>query len=172
MKGACVPCNTCWMQFGRRRTTSEQAADNSRLLFEAAAQAGVGGIVHFSVASAPVESGLLYFRGKWRVEKLLRNTGIPCDLITPTLVFVKGGGKKEGDHAVAGQGEDTCRVQHLTQHGVQVQALVDAQAGLAQPGQPFPQGPGLSQQVVIPGPSPAFNGAGDGRCSRPSRPAQ
>ena len=40
MKGACVPCNTCWMQFGRRRTTSEQAADNSRLLFEAAAQAG------------------------------------------------------------------------------------------------------------------------------------
>ena len=40
MKGACVPCNTCWMQFGPRRTTSEQAADNSRLLFEAAAQAG------------------------------------------------------------------------------------------------------------------------------------
>ena len=40
MTGVRVLCNTCWIQFGRRRTTLEQAADNSRLLFEAAAQAG------------------------------------------------------------------------------------------------------------------------------------
>ena len=79
---------------------------------------------------------------------------------------------KEGDHPVAGLRESTCRVQHLLQHRVEVEALVDAQTGLAQPGQPFPQGLDLSQQVVLSVHSPTSNGARDRRCSRPSRPAE
>ena len=90
MLGAGVLYNTYWIRFGRGRTTFEQAVENSRVLFEAAAQAGVGRIVHFSVANASPDSRLPYFRGKRRVEEILRDTGIPYAIIKPTLVFGEG----------------------------------------------------------------------------------
>ena len=82
--------NTYWIRFGRGRTTFDQAVENSKTLFDAAAQAGVGRIVHFSVANASIESPLAYFRGKGQVEGILRDTGIPCAIIRPTLVFGEG----------------------------------------------------------------------------------
>ena len=42
-----------------------------------AAKAGVGRIVHFSVANASSESRLPYFRGKGQVEDILMGMGIP-----------------------------------------------------------------------------------------------
>ena len=45
MEGAGVLCNTYWIRFGRGRTTFDQAVDNSRVLFDAAARAGVGRII-------------------------------------------------------------------------------------------------------------------------------
>ena len=78
------------MRFGRGRTTFDQAVENSRLLFDAAAKAGVGRIVHFSVANASTESRLLYFRGKGQVEEMLTGMGIPYAIIRPTLVFGAG----------------------------------------------------------------------------------
>ena len=60
------------------------------MLFEAAAQAGVGRIVHFSVANASSESRLPYFRGKGQVEEMLMGIGIPYAIIRPTLVFGEG----------------------------------------------------------------------------------
>ena len=72
----------------KRRNTFEQAVENSRILFEAAAGAGVGRMVHFSVANASTDSRLPYFRGKGQVEEILRDTGIlPYAIIRPTLVF-------------------------------------------------------------------------------------
>ena len=63
MQGASVLYNTYWIRFGRGRNTFDQAVENSRVLFDAAARTGVGRIVHFSVANASTDSRLPYFRG-------------------------------------------------------------------------------------------------------------
>ena len=90
MEGAAVLCNTYWVRFGTGRTTIDQAVGNSKVLFGAAAKAGVGRIVHFSVVNAFKEARLPYFRGKGQVEEILRDTGIPFAIIRPTLVFGVG----------------------------------------------------------------------------------
>ena len=90
MQGAGVLYNTYWIRFGRGLTTFEQAVENSRVLFEAAVRAGVGRIVHFSVANATADSALPYFRGKGQVEEILQDMGIPYVIIRPTLVFGEG----------------------------------------------------------------------------------
>ena len=64
MEGEGVLYKTYWVRFGRGRTTFDPAVENSRLLFESAATAGVGRIVHLSVANASSESSLPYFGGK------------------------------------------------------------------------------------------------------------
>ena len=90
MQGAGVLYNTYWMRFGSDRTSFEQAVENSRILFEAAAGAGVERIVHFSVANATTDSKLPYFRGKGQVEEILMGMGNPYTIIRPTLVFGAG----------------------------------------------------------------------------------
>ena len=90
MQGAAVLYNTYWIRFGRGRNTFDQAVANSRVLFAAAAKAGVGRIVHFSVANASSECRLPYFRGKGQVEEILQDMGIPYAIIRPTLVFGEG----------------------------------------------------------------------------------
>ena len=71
MRGASVLYNTYWIRFERGSTTFDRAVENSRTLFEAAARAGVGRIVHISVANASTASSLPYFKGKGRVEEML-----------------------------------------------------------------------------------------------------
>ena len=63
MEGAGVLYNTYWIRFGGGWTTFEQAVENSGVLYEAAAQAGDGRIVHFSVANASPDSRA---RDSWR----------------------------------------------------------------------------------------------------------
>ena len=77
MRGAGVLYNTHWVRFVRGRTSFEQAVENSKTLFEAATQAGVGRIVHFSVANASPDSRLPYFRGKGQVEEITYGHGYP-----------------------------------------------------------------------------------------------
>ena len=90
MRGAGVLYNTYWIRFGRGRNTFDQAVANSKVLFDAAAKAGVGRIVHLSVANASSDSRLPYFRGKGQVEEILMGMGIPYAIIRPTLVFGEG----------------------------------------------------------------------------------
>ena len=90
MQGAGVLYNTYWIRFGRGRTTFDQAVANSKVLFDAAARAGVGRIVYFSVANASSECRLPYFRGKGQVEEILMGMGNPYAIIRPTLVFGEG----------------------------------------------------------------------------------
>ena len=90
MEGAGVLYNTYWIRFGRGRSTFDQAVENSRILFEAARDAGVERIVHFSVANASTEFRLPYFRGKGQVEEILKGMGMPYAIIRPTLVFGEG----------------------------------------------------------------------------------
>ena len=90
LEGAGVLYNTYWVRFARGQTTFDLAVENSKALFEAAAKAGVGRIVHFSVTNAASGSRLPYFRGKGQVEESLKRVGIPYAIIRPTLVFGEG----------------------------------------------------------------------------------
>ena len=90
MQGAGVLHSAYSLRFGRRGTTFDQAVENSKVLFEAAAKAGVGRIVHFSVANASSKSRLPCFWGKGQVEEMLKDTGIPYAIIRPTRVFGEG----------------------------------------------------------------------------------
>ena len=90
MEGAGVLYNTYWIRFGRGGTTFDQAVENTKVLFEAATNAGVARIVHFSVANASSDSRLPYFRGKGQTEELLLDSGLSYAIIRPTLVFGEG----------------------------------------------------------------------------------
>ena len=90
MRGASVLYNTYWVRFERGQTTFDRAVENSTALFEAAAKAGVGRIVHISVSNASSGSRLPYFKGKGRVEETLKGLGVPYAIIRPTLTFGRG----------------------------------------------------------------------------------
>ena len=87
MQGADVLYNTYWVRFARGETTFERAVANSKTLFEAAGEAGVGRIVHVSITNASSGSRLPYFSGKGRVEEMLKGLGVPYAIVRPTLVF-------------------------------------------------------------------------------------
>ena len=61
---------------------------------------------------------------------------------------------QEGDDPVAGAGQRPGAVQDPLEHRPEVQALVDAQAGLAEAGQPLPQGLVFPGQLTGVSPSP------------------
>ena len=90
MQGAGVLYNTYWVRFERGRTTFDRAVENSSVLFEAAAKAGINRIVHISVSNASSGSRLPYFRGKGQVEESLKGLGVPYAIIRPTLTFGRG----------------------------------------------------------------------------------
>ena len=81
---------TYWVRFERGRTTFANAVANSRALFEAARRAGVGRIVHVSIANPSIDSPLPYYRGKALVEQALACAGVPYAIVRPTFFF--GGG--------------------------------------------------------------------------------
>ena len=90
MQGADVLYNTYWVRFERGRTTFDRAVENSSVLFEAAAKAGINRIVHISVSNASSGSRLPYFKGKGQVEESLKGLGVPYAIIRPTLTFGAG----------------------------------------------------------------------------------
>jgi NADH dehydrogenase len=79
--------NTYWIRFEHRGTTFAQAVENSRLLFEAAARAGVRRIVHTSIANPAETSPLPYYHGKALVEKALIECGVSYAILRPTVIF-------------------------------------------------------------------------------------
>ena len=90
LDGAGVLYNTYWVRYGQGHTTFDAAVENSRRLFEAAKEAGVGKIVHISVSNPSTHSDLPYFKGKADVEEILKGLGVPYAIIRPTLVFGEG----------------------------------------------------------------------------------
>ena len=90
MQGAGVLYNTYWIRFPRGESTFEQAVENTGTLVEAAEQAGVERIVHFSVSNASLESRYPYIRAKAQVEEMLKGHGVPHSIIRPTLIFGAG----------------------------------------------------------------------------------
>lgn len=87
LRGAETLYNTYWIRFPHAGMTFERAVENTRTLFRAAADAGVGRIVHVSVSNPSPDSPYPYFRGKAAVERDLVALGVPYTIVRPTLVF-------------------------------------------------------------------------------------
>jgi uncharacterized protein YbjT (DUF2867 family) len=79
--------NTYWVRFGRGQISHELAVANSRVLFNAAAQAGVRRIVHVSITHPSPNSPYPYFRGKAEVEQALADTGLSYAIARPAILF-------------------------------------------------------------------------------------
>ena len=86
MAGADVFVNTYWVRYPYVGTQFDQAIRNSRVLFDAAREAGVRRIVQVSVSNASLRSPLAYYQGKAQVEALLRQSGVSYAVVRPTLV--------------------------------------------------------------------------------------
>ena len=79
--------NSYWVRFDHGRSTFERAVENSRMLFAAAKDAGVGKIVHISITNPSLDSPLPYFRGKAEVERALQQSGVRYAILRPTVIF-------------------------------------------------------------------------------------
>lgn len=90
LAGANTLYNTYWVRFERGETTFARGVENTRLLFDAAKQAGVRRVVHVSVANSSADSPFAYFRGKAATEEALRASGLSHGIVKPTLVFGPG----------------------------------------------------------------------------------
>jgi len=87
LRGARVLYNTYWVRFNTREFTFAQAVRNSRTLFAAAEEAGVGRVVHVSITNPSEDSPLEYFRGKAQVERALVQSGLPHTILRPAVLF-------------------------------------------------------------------------------------
>jgi len=87
LEGASALINTYWVRFPRGRTTFETAVRNSRVLIQAAKDAGVRRIVQVSIANPSLESPLGYYKGKGEVEKAVIDSGLSYAILRPTVIF-------------------------------------------------------------------------------------
>jgi NADH dehydrogenase len=87
LDGADTLYNTYWIRFSHGDNTRERAVRNSRVLFEAAKQAGIRRIVHVSITHADANSPYPYFKGKAEVERMLADTGVPHTILRPAILF-------------------------------------------------------------------------------------
>jgi NADH dehydrogenase len=87
LRGAHTLYNTYWVRFPHGDTTHATAVANSRVLFEAAARAGIQRIVHVSITHADIASPYPYFSGKASVEAHLSEVGVPYAIARPAILF-------------------------------------------------------------------------------------
>ena len=84
--------NTYWVRFNHRKKNFVQrtAVENTAVLFRAAREAGVGRIVHVSIANPSLDSPFEYYRSKAVMERTLQESGIPHMILRPTVLFGQG----------------------------------------------------------------------------------
>lgn len=87
LSGATTLYNTYWIRFPRGTVTFDTAVENTKILVNAAKQAGVQRIVHISITNPSPDSPLGYFRGKALVEEAIIGSGLAYSIIRPTLIF-------------------------------------------------------------------------------------
>jgi len=89
LRGVEVLYNTYWVRFDHRRFSHAGAVENTKRLFGAAVEAGVGRVVHVSITNPSAESSLPYFRGKAELERALETSGLSYAILRPTVLFGK-----------------------------------------------------------------------------------
>jgi NADH dehydrogenase len=72
LQGATTLYNTYWVRFSHGSTTYEQAIENTKILFNAAKEAGIQRVVHVSITNPSEMSPLPYFKGKAILERVLK----------------------------------------------------------------------------------------------------
>jgi nucleoside-diphosphate-sugar epimerase len=87
LRGARVLVNTFWVRFAHGSVSHETAVAQSRVLLQAAADAGVGRVVHVSITHPSADSPYPYFRGKAAVEQALADLGLPHTVLRPAILF-------------------------------------------------------------------------------------
>ncbi len=87
LRGTTTLYNTYWVRFPHGDVTFERAVANSETLIGAARDAGVRRIVHVSITNPSEDSPLGYFRGKARVEEMIRDSGLGYTIVRPTVIF-------------------------------------------------------------------------------------
>lgn len=89
LRGVDVLYNTYWVRFNHKTFTHDMAVANTKILFDAARQAGVRKIVHVSITNPDAKSHLEYFSGKGELEEALINSGVSYSILRPTVLFGK-----------------------------------------------------------------------------------
>ena len=89
LQGVEVLINTYWVRFDHARFTHDEAVRNTKILFQAAKEAGVRRIVHVSITNPDIHSNLPYFRGKAELESALQALGVSYCILRPTVLFGK-----------------------------------------------------------------------------------
>src|SRR5437773_5719652 len=87
LEGATTLYNTYWIRFAHGSSTFEQAVANTKILFDAAKDAGIQHVVHISITNPAETSRLPYFKGKAVLEQALINSGLSYSIIRPTVTF-------------------------------------------------------------------------------------
>jgi NADH dehydrogenase len=87
LRGASVLYNTYWVRFNHGRATFDEAVHNSKVLIQAAKDAGIRKIVHLSIANPSLDSHLPYYSGKALVEKAIVDSGLSYAILRPTVIF-------------------------------------------------------------------------------------
>ncbi len=87
LRGARTLVNTYWVRFAHGHVSHETAVAQSRVLFQAAAEAGVGRVVHVSITHPSADSPYPYFRGKAAVEQALADLRLPHTVLRPAILF-------------------------------------------------------------------------------------
>ena len=90
LRGADTLYNTYWVRFPHRGLTFDRAVANTRVLMQAAAEAGVRKVIHISVSNPSLASPLPYYAGKARTEEAVKESGLAWAIVRPTLVFGPG----------------------------------------------------------------------------------
>lgn len=89
LRGIDALVNTYWVRFDHRLFTNNEAVANTKILFQAAKDAGVCRIVHVSTTNPDVHSDLPYFSGKAELESTLTSLGVSYCILRPTVLFGK-----------------------------------------------------------------------------------
>lgn len=87
LRGATTLYNTYWIRFPYGHVTYDKAVAHTKILINAAKEAGIRRIVHISITNASEESPFPYFRGKGILEKAVIHSGLSYAIIRPTVIF-------------------------------------------------------------------------------------
>jgi uncharacterized protein YbjT (DUF2867 family) len=87
LRGATTLYNTYWIRFAHGSLTFDNAVANTRILFNAASEAGVRRVVHVSITNPSATSRLPYFKGKALLEQSLIASGLSYSIVRPTVIF-------------------------------------------------------------------------------------
>ncbi len=87
LEGASTFYISYWIRFAHGQMTFGRAVENTRLLFRAAKEAGVGRVVYISISNPSEDLPLPYFKGKAGLERTLMESGLSYAILRPTVLF-------------------------------------------------------------------------------------